>query len=204
VTLLWGSGGHAKVVMEVAAPSLRSEAFVFVDDDPSKIGGRLDGHPICSFAEAAQRATTFLVCIGNNRMRAERFAEAVDKGLTPLTVVHPSAIISETAVLSSGTVVMPRVVINAGASVGADCIVNSGAIIEHDCTVGDHAHISPGAVLGGGVCIGRYVHVGLNASVLPGVSIGEGAVVGAGAVVLRDVPPGVIVAGVPAKNIQKV
>jgi acetyltransferase-like isoleucine patch superfamily enzyme len=45
--------------------------------------------------------------------------------------------------------------------------------------------------------------IGANAVVLPNITIGEGAVVGAGAVVIKDVPPWVIVAGVPARIISK-
>lgn len=52
--------------------------------------------------------------------------------------------------------------------------------------------------------IGKKVWIGANATVLPGVTIGDGAIVAAGAVVTKDVPPGVIVGGVPAKIIKRV
>ena len=52
--------------------------------------------------------------------------------------------------------------------------------------------------------IGKKVWIGANATVLPGVTIGDGAIVAAGAVVAKDVPPGVIVGGVPAKTIKRV
>ena len=51
------------------------------------------------------------------------------------------------------------------------------------------------------IVIEDYVWVGSRATLLPGVKIGKGAVVAAGAVVARDVPPYVVVGGVPAKVI---
>ena len=53
----------------------------------------------------------------------------------------------------------------------------------------------------GAVKIGNRVFVGANATILPGVTIGDDAVIGAGSVVTRDVPSGVVVAGVPARAI---
>jgi acetyltransferase-like isoleucine patch superfamily enzyme len=44
--------------------------------------------------------------------------------------------------------------------------------------------------------------IGSNATILPGIVIGEGALVGAGAVVTKDVPPGAVVAGNPARLLR--
>ena len=51
------------------------------------------------------------------------------------------------------------------------------------------------------VTIGNRVWVGPNVIILPGVKIGEGAVLAAGCVVAHDVPPFVVVVGIPAKKI---
>lgn len=53
------------------------------------------------------------------------------------------------------------------------------------------------------VTIGHDTWIGHGATVLPGVTIGNGAAVGSGAVVTKDVPPFMIVAGVPAKPIRQ-
>lgn len=51
-----------------------------------------------------------------------------------------------------------------------------------------------------GVAIRRGTSIGANATILPGVTIGANTMVGAGAVVTKDVPPGVTVAGCPARE----
>ena len=51
--------------------------------------------------------------------------------------------------------------------------------------------------------IKRGASIGSNATILCGVTIGEDSIVGAGSVVTRDVPPGSVVAGNPARLITK-
>jgi tetrahydrodipicolinate N-succinyltransferase len=77
--------------------------------------------------------------------------------------------------------------------------------------VGRNCHIGAGSVLAGvleppgkvPVVIEDNVLVGANAVVLEGVRVGRGSVVAAGAIVVSDVPPGVVVAGSPARVIKK-
>jgi acetyltransferase-like isoleucine patch superfamily enzyme len=53
------------------------------------------------------------------------------------------------------------------------------------------------------VVIGRDVWLGARVVVTAGVTIGDGCIVGAGAVVTKDLPPGSIAAGVPARVISQ-
>jgi acetyltransferase-like isoleucine patch superfamily enzyme len=74
---------------------------------------------------------------------------------------------------------------------------------------GDHSFDKPGLpMIDSGrehwkpTYIGRDCWLGHGAIILNGITIGDGSIVAAGSVVLRDVPPGVIVAGNPARVIR--
>jgi sugar O-acyltransferase (sialic acid O-acetyltransferase NeuD family) len=207
--LLWGAGGHGKVVLDLAmlAASLDDLAFA-VDSRRNGDAREFAGRPVhCLTDEGdpihSRRYTHFVACVGNNNERAACFRTAADLHLLPATLIHPSAVVSRFSAIGAGSVLMANVVVNPGARIGENCIINTGAIVEHDCVVGDHVHLSPGVKLGGTVTIGDFAHLGIGAVVLPGLIVGPSAVVGAGAVVVRDVPPGITVVGVPARILQR-
>jgi maltose O-acetyltransferase len=52
------------------------------------------------------------------------------------------------------------------------------------------------------IIIEDFVWLGCNCTILGGVTVGKGSVVAAGSVVTKDVPPNVLVGGVPAKIIK--
>ena len=199
--LIWGAGGHGKVVLDIARGTGSFERIVFLDDDRTRAGLAFCNCPVLAGLDELQRfaGSAFAIAVGDNRMRSLCFERALGVGLLPTALVHSTAVIAPSADIGRGTVVMPGVIVNAAAVIGENCIINSGAIVEHDCTIGPNAHISPRAVLGDGVNVGRLAHVGLGAVVLPGVTVGEESVIGAGAVVLHEVPARCTVVGVPAK-----
>lgn len=202
--LLWGAGGHGKVVLDIARASQLYTLIAFVDDSldparPALHGAEILGCPDELESLLAAGYQSLVVSVGNNQARARCFKTATGMGFARPALVHPTAVVSPNARLGAGTVVMPRAVVNAGAEIGENAIVNTAAVVEHDCRIGDHVHLSPGVVLGGGVTVRAFAHLGLGAIALPGTVIGDYAVVGAGAVVLRSVPSGMTVAGVPAR-----
>ena len=79
------------------------------------------------------------------------------------------------------------------------------SIIGHDGSAGMLEAVHGVPLDGTGkVDIRDNVFIGHQAIILPGVTIGPNAIVAAGAVVTRDVPPGAVVGGVPAKQISTV
>jgi acetyltransferase-like isoleucine patch superfamily enzyme len=88
-------------------------------------------------------------------------------------------------------------------TIGSDCLIAPGCHItdvNHGTAPGELIRKQP--LRSKPIHIGNDVWIGAGCSVLPGVTIGDGAVIGARSVVTHDVPPGAIVAGVPAKIIR--
>lgn len=125
--------------------------------------------------------------------------------------IEPGAIIRDRVKIGKNAVIMMGAVINIGAEIGDGTMIDLNAVLGARATVGKNAHIGAGAVLAGvleppsatPVIIEDDVLIGANAVVLEGVRIGKGSVVAAGSVVTKDVPPGVVVAGSPAKIIKE-
>jgi acetyltransferase-like isoleucine patch superfamily enzyme len=78
-------------------------------------------------------------------------------------------------------------------------------LISWDCNILENNFhtTTDGGITSSPVVIGDRVWIGCRAIILSGVTIGEGAVVAAGSVVTRDVPPGTLVAGNPARVIRE-
>jgi sugar O-acyltransferase (sialic acid O-acetyltransferase NeuD family) len=186
--VILGAGGHARVVADVINAN-NDHVIGFLDDDPEKdVLGKIDEYINFSKAE-------FAIGVGSVELR-KKFSEYKVKWYTG---VHPSSVVSPSAIIGVGTIVMPHVTVNANAQVGNFCILNSGAIIEHDNIVKNYSHISVGARLGGNVCIEEEVWVGIGATVKNNLSICSGTIIGAGAVVVKDIETTGVYVGVPAK-----
>ena len=201
--LLYGIGGHSKVIQMMLKNSPHQMLSLVADDDKSQINAQLNlnvihSSQIISFQEDFD---SIVLAIGSNINRkklAERYSN-YKFGM----IIDKSAIIAEDAIIEEGTVIMPRCIINPSVKIGKHCIINSGAIVEHDCIIDDYSHISPGAVLTGGVIIGKSVHIGANATVLPGLKIGDNAIIGAGSVVTKDVSTNSVMIGNPIQELNK-
>ena len=111
--------------------------------------------------------------------------------------------------------------VGAGSNIGTNCRVatNSKVEIGESVLIAAYSYIGPGnhrqddsdtpliasqMEIKGGVKIGSNSWIGARATILDGVTIGERAIVGAHSLVREDVPAGAVVAGTPARLIEKI
>jgi len=194
-----GAGGVGREALDVAlAQGLRVVAFL----DDELAGQTVRGLPVLSPAQAAH-GSSYLIGIANPAVR-ERLAKLLDvRGLTAVTLIHPSAVIGPETRLAGGCLIHANAHVSSSVSLGAHCHVHYNATIGHDAVLEDRASVYPGANVAGSVRLAADVTVGSNAVVLQGLTIGRGTFIGAGAVVTRDVAAGLVVTGSPARTLDR-
>ena len=141
--LILGAGGHGQVVKEIAiACGYDPHSIAFLDDEALNAIGKLN-----KARYLAQNYDGVSVAIGDNSLRRD-ITEKLEclEEINIVTLIHPTAYVSPSAVVGKGTVIEPNACINAHSIIGSGCIISVGAIVDHDSSVGDFSHINAGAV----------------------------------------------------------
>lgn len=205
--IIYGAGGHARLLLEVMERSGIGPFAGFIDENPALHGTKIEGLPILGSLDKlpalirVHRIQRAVIGVGDNAARRKLAAHARTLNLRMLSIVHPSAIISPSAHIGEGTVVLPGAIISAFARIGEANIINTRASVDHDCQTGDFVHIAPGATLCGGVTVGDNTLIGAGVTVIPEICIGDDTIIGAGATVICDIPSYSTAVGTPARII---
>ncbi|MBU1240243.1 acetyltransferase [Myxococcota bacterium] len=203
--VIYGTGGHAKVVREIFAMKTIPVAG-FMDPSAEKRGSMFLSRPVFGSEKLLEKGKypfdVAIIAVGKCKVRQE-MGELFESYRIPLvSAVHPAATVSPFASLGPGSVVAAGAVLSPGVKLGKSCIINTNAVVDYDTVLDSWAQIAPGAILCGGVTIGECTWIGAGATVIEGVTIGANTMVGAGAVVTRDLPDNVLAVGVPARIID--
>jgi sugar O-acyltransferase (sialic acid O-acetyltransferase NeuD family) len=205
---IWGSGGHARVVSNIARLCGGFEIVGFLDDlHPQRRGEAFCGATILGGAEQVEELArngvrTFVLAFGNSSARLQKAQTIEGNGLCLATLVHPAAVIAPDVNLGAGTTVNAGAIVDPGATIGRCVIIGAGVTIGHDCTLGDGVRVSGGSCIGGGAFLERCALVGTGGRVCRGIRVGAGSLVGVGAVLIKDLPAGLVAVGNPARVIR--
>lgn len=175
--IIFGAGGHAPVVIEIAR-ACGFEVCAIYDDNPASVGKSIAGVAVAGrIADLPDSLTgNAFIAIGNNAVRrslCERFAN-----LTWPVLVHPQACVSSLASLGAGSVVCAGAVVQPNAIIGRQVVVNIAACVDHDSRVGDFCHIGAKAY------VSVNSEVGADCQLRPGsllpfaTSIPPGSIIG--------------------------
>jgi UDP-N-acetylbacillosamine N-acetyltransferase len=202
--LIWGAGGHAAVVADIARLAGWT-VLGFIDDRPGGSAGTVwAGLPVLdrAAAEALVRGDVrhAAVAIGDPRVRLAKASLLESWGCTLPLLVHPRAVVADSTELGAGAVVCAGAVVGPLAHLGRLGIINTLASADHECVLAEAVHLCPGSHLAGRVVAGAGVWLGVGACVRDRVRLGAWCYVGAGAAVVADLPAACLALGVPART----
>lgn len=211
--VILGSSGTSLDILDTlraineAAGRERYRCIGLLDDNASLKGTVRNEVEVLGPMSLAGSLDCFVVNgIGSSRSFIHKEAIVQKTGCLPerfLTVVHPTASVSRTAMLGAGTVVMQNAVVCSNARVGAHVVMLPCSVVSHDDIIGDYTCMATGVCISGGVHVGKCCYLGCNSAVIENVRVGDYSLVGMGSVVTRDVPENSAVVGNPARFLRR-
>ncbi len=204
--LIIGAGGCGREVLQwikdINAVSSTWNIKGFIDDNPDALEGlRCDVSVVGSIKNyVPQPDDRFVCCIGNSNVRKQVIENLEARGAVFESVVHPTSIVAESALLGKNVVLYPYSIISDNAELGDGCIINMHSTIAHDSVLGEYCTISAHCDVTGMCRLGDRVFMGSGARTVPGAKVGSDVFVCAGSTVMSRIKDGMKVIGVPAKK----
>lgn len=201
-----GAGGFGREMVAWARQSVQWEREWtlkgLLDDNPAALAGKGATAPwLGTIQDHAPREDEVFVCaIGVPAIKRRVSELLAARGARFTRLIHRSAVVGDNVEMGDGVVLCPYAVVSANNRLGRGVAINLHSSVDHDACVDDWTQVNCHCDLTGGVQVGKEVFFGSSVSIIPGVRVGDGAYLGAGSVVLRDVPPGAKVFGVPARQ----
>jgi sugar O-acyltransferase (sialic acid O-acetyltransferase NeuD family) len=203
-----GAGGFGRETVEAVramnADGARWRLLGYLDDDEALSGKQIDGVPVLGGLNEMGHLpnVSVVVCTGRPDNYVSRPKIVKTLGLSPeryATIVHPTAAVSSSCVIGSGSVLLAYAALTAAVSVGSHVAIMPHVTLTHDDQVEDFATLASGVSLGGGVRVGYSAYLGAGALIRENRTVGRFSLVGMGAVVTTDIPACEVWTGVPAR-----
>ncbi|MFA6924327.1 MAG: hypothetical protein WC223_08745 [Bacteroidales bacterium] len=157
--IIIGAGGHAKVVADAVLKQGQYTIAGFADDTKPLNNILNNGYKVIAktneIDKIADIAEYFVVAIGNNKVRSEKY-ESLKQKIKPAAIIHPAAVLSSNVKIGNGCVVLANAVINEDVEIGSNCIINVMALIDHETKIGEHVHVSQGSIIGSNCVIKSF------------------------------------------------
>lgn len=206
---VFGASGFGREVMPLVKESYPREQLVFVDDNPPS--SMLNGYQVMTFEEfVSSNASEKLIsiAIADSKIRKVLTEKCINENIELISLRSSNVITMDAVNIGEGAILCPFSTITSNVQIGKSFHSNIYSYVAHDCVIGDYVTFAPRVHCNGNIHIDDYAYIGTGAIIKQGtpekpLKIGREAIVGMGAVVTKDVPPGAVVIGNPAKPLEK-
>lgn len=203
--LIFPCNGNALEALDCLGSAFRCVGFV--DDTPAKQGTQVAGIPVLPRSALADKPDAQVLAVPGSPTSFRMRRELIEGLRVPqqrfARVVHPMARVSPHASLGHNVLIMAGVVITYNARIGNHVCLLPNTVVHHDSAVEDFTLVGSNVTVAGNTTVGANCYIGSGTSIRNGLNIGAGALVGLGSNLIRDVGPGAVVAGNPAKPLAR-
>ena len=124
-----------------------------------------------------------------NRFRAQKYAEAKDKGYELVSYVSSRASNFGDVEIGDNCFVLEFATIQPCARIGNDVFIWSGNHVGHHATVGDHCYVAGNVVISGNTVVQPYCFLGVSATLGHEITVGADSFIGSGCLITKNVEP---------------
>lgn len=144
--LIIGAGGYGQLVKELAQ-DCGYEKIDFLDDKSELAIGRVNDFEL--FQGQYEDA---IIAIGNPKVRRE-IAAKIENSFRMVTLIHPKAFVSKSAVVQKGCIIEAGAIVNANTTIEPFNIINANAVVNHDAMVNTLCQVDCNAVVAAGAWV---------------------------------------------------
>lgn len=197
---LIGAGGHARETLLLLRQSGidRDQIAGFFVNASHWTDELVDGMPLKQVEDLDSSQHQVVVAVGDSAIRCRIVSQLAQDTYYP-SVVHPTALVGEDAILPSGVIVHAGCIVTCNVKIGRHVQLNRSTNVGHDSILGDFVTTAPGAIVSGNCRIGDGSYLGAMSCIRERQIVGGNCMVGMGAVVVTDVPAGSTFVGNPAR-----
>ncbi|MFY8166708.1 MAG: hypothetical protein ACOVJ8_08960 [Sediminibacterium sp.] len=196
--IILGAGGTAFDLVDIAHSMNKIKPtwniLGFLDDNLKLQGTIIYGYPVIgTIPDSINFTNAFFVSSIGDAYRPELRKTVRNKVPFPnnrfASLVHPTAVISDTASVGEGVVIYPNVTLSSMVKVGHDVFLCGNTFLGHECEIGNHCILSVGNFLASDVHVGDCCYLGVGVMVRHQLSIGQNSLIGMGSKLVKNVKP---------------